>query len=99
MELAAGDVLDKESLIKALDGCFAAFYLVHSMIADPKGYTETDRQGARNMAEAAAQAKINRIIYLGGLGGRDDQATQRTPAFPPGGGPHFTIRDLFRPLF
>jgi uncharacterized protein YbjT (DUF2867 family) len=73
VELAAGDVLDKRSLFKALDDCWAAFYLVHSMIADPKGYTETDRKGARNMAEAAAKAELNRIIYLGGLGGRDDQ--------------------------
>ena len=73
VELAAGNVLDKESLFKALDGCWAAFYLVHSMVADPKGYTETDRQGARNMAEAAAKAELNRIIYLGGLGGQDDQ--------------------------
>lgn len=74
VELAAGDVLDKLSLEKALEGCWAAFYLVHSMIADPKGYTETDRQGAHNMVEAAAKAQLNRIIYLGGLGGRDDQS-------------------------
>ncbi|MBA4394942.1 MAG: DUF2867 domain-containing protein, partial [Desulfobacca sp.] len=73
VELAAGDVLDKASLEKALDGCWAAFYLVHSMIADPKGYTETDRQAAQNMVEAAAKANLNRIIYLGGLGGKDDQ--------------------------
>ncbi|MEW6184482.1 MAG: SDR family oxidoreductase [Thermodesulfobacteriota bacterium] len=72
VELAAGDVLDQVSLQKALEGCWAAFYLVHSMIADPKKYSETDRRGARNMVEAAAKAGINRIIYLGGLGGRED---------------------------
>jgi uncharacterized protein YbjT (DUF2867 family) len=72
VELAAGDVLDKPSLQKALDGCWAAFYLVHSMNADPKGYTETDRQGARNMVEAASRANLNRLIYLGGLGGEDE---------------------------
>ena len=72
VELAAGDVLDKESLIKACEGCWAAFYLVHSMNADPKGYTETDRRAAQNMAEAAAQAGLNRMIYLGGLGRQDD---------------------------
>jgi uncharacterized protein YbjT (DUF2867 family) len=72
VELAAGDVLDKESLQKALAGCWAAFYLVHSMNADPKGYTETDRQGAQNMVEAASQSELNRIIYLGGLGGQDE---------------------------
>lgn len=73
VELWAGDVLDRPSLEKALDGCFAAYYLVHSMIANPKGYSETDRLGAQNMVEAAARTKINRIIYLGGLGGQDDR--------------------------
>jgi len=72
VELAAGDVLDKESLVKACHGCGAAFYLVHSMVADPTGYTETDRRAAHNMVEAAAEAGLNRIIYLGGLGGEDD---------------------------
>ncbi|MBI5585810.1 MAG: SDR family oxidoreductase [Deltaproteobacteria bacterium] len=72
VELAVGDVLDRESLAKACQGCWAAFYLVHSLAADPKGYTETDRRAAGNMAEAAAVAGLNRIIYLGGLGGQDD---------------------------
>jgi uncharacterized protein YbjT (DUF2867 family) len=71
VELAAGDVLDKESLLKALSGCWAAYYLVHSMNADPKGYTETDRRGAETMVEAASQSELTRIIYLGGLGGQD----------------------------
>lgn len=77
VELAAGDVLDQESLRKSLTGCWAAFYLVHSMNADPKGYTETDRQGARNMVEAASRSGLNRIIYLGGLGGREDLGLSR----------------------
>lgn len=72
VELAAGDVLDKASLVQACQGCWAAFYLVHSMVADPKGYTETDRTAARNMVAAAADTGLNRIIYLGGLGGQDD---------------------------
>jgi uncharacterized protein YbjT (DUF2867 family) len=72
VELAAGDVLDRESLIKACEGVWAAFYLVHSMNADPKGYTETDRRAAQNMVEAAAKAGLNRMIYLGGLGRQDD---------------------------
>ncbi len=71
VELSAGDVLDKESLVKACQGCREAFYLVHSMVTDPKGYTETDRRAARNMVEAAAETGLNRIIYLGGLGGKD----------------------------
>ena len=72
VELAAGDVMDQASLVEACRGCWAAFYLVHSMIADPKGYTETDRTAAQNMVEAAAETGLNRIVYLGGLGGKDD---------------------------
>jgi hypothetical protein len=71
-ELAAGDVLDYESLRKAAAGCRAAFYLVHSMGADPKGFTETDRVAAQNMARAAAEAGLEHIVYLGGLGNPDD---------------------------
>ncbi len=71
-ELAQGDVLDYESLLAAAQGCRAAFYLVHSMMADPKGFSETDRAAAQNMAKAAAAAGLEHIIYLGGLGNVGD---------------------------
>jgi uncharacterized protein YbjT (DUF2867 family) len=72
VELAQGDVLDFESLGRAAQGCRAAFYLVHSMAAAVKDFAATDRQAAQNMARAAAAAGLERIIYLGGLGGEDD---------------------------
>jgi uncharacterized protein YbjT (DUF2867 family) len=68
VELTKGDVLDFESLQDAAQGCGAAFYLVHSMVADPKGFSETDRTAAQNMARAAVAAGLEHIIYLGGLG-------------------------------
>ncbi len=72
IELAKGDVLDLESLGLAAQGCWAAFYLVHSMTAAAKDFAAIDRQAAQNMAQAAAAARLDRIIYLGGLGGEDD---------------------------
>ncbi|GBC63437.1 DUF2867 domain-containing protein [Desulfonema ishimotonii] len=66
-ELAEGDVLDPESLSRACEGCRAAFYLVHSMIAAGRDFVKADRVGARNMVAAAARAGLDRIIYLGGL--------------------------------
>jgi uncharacterized protein YbjT (DUF2867 family) len=72
VELARGDVLDYDSLTRAAQGCGAAFYLVHSMLADPRTFGDTDRQGAQNMVRAAAVANLDRIIYLGGLGGVSD---------------------------
>jgi uncharacterized protein YbjT (DUF2867 family) len=64
-ELVKGDVLDAASLEAAAAGCKAAYYLVHSMIAQKDRFAEADRTAARNMT--AARAGFKRIIYLGGL--------------------------------
>ena len=65
---AAADVLDPAALAAALDGCRAAYYLVHSMVARKKGFADADRKGAFSMAAAAAAVHLERVIYLGGLG-------------------------------
>ena len=67
VELAKGDVLDRKSLETALSGCWAAYYLVHSMIAQKQKFVEADRRAAQNMVSAAEFAGIERMIYLGGL--------------------------------
>jgi uncharacterized protein YbjT (DUF2867 family) len=64
----AGDVFDLPALEAALQGCQAAFYLVHSMNPQTADFAAADRQAAQNMVAAAASAGIERIIYLGGLG-------------------------------
>jgi len=61
-----GDVADAASLRAALEGCAAAYYLVHSL--DSPDFQERDAQAARSFARAAAEAGIGRIVYLGGLG-------------------------------
>ena len=68
LELVQGDVLDREALVRAARGCRAAYYLVHSMIAQKRSYAEADRTGAENMVSAADAEGLERIIYLGGLG-------------------------------
>ncbi|MFO7686069.1 MAG: SDR family oxidoreductase [Desulfobacterales bacterium] len=67
VELVQGDVLDLESLTKAATGCWAAYYLVHSMIAQKEKFVEADRRAAHNMVKASTAAGLKRIIYLGGL--------------------------------
>ncbi len=67
IELVQGEVLDRRSLEEACRGCRAAYYLVHSMIAQKEKYVEADRQAARNMVDAAASVGLERMIYLGGL--------------------------------
>jgi uncharacterized protein YbjT (DUF2867 family) len=61
-----GDVRDKGSLVKALDGVDIAYYFIHSM-GGGKHFEKEDRDGARNFGEAARAAGVKRIIYLGGL--------------------------------
>jgi len=65
-----GDVHDAATLPSALDGCRAAYYLVHSL--DSKDFERLDAEAARAFGEAAAEAGVQRIIYLGGLGSEND---------------------------
>jgi len=76
LEMAQADVLDLESLKKAARGCRSAFYLVHSMNARHKDFAGADRKAAANMAEAAGDASMERIIYLGGLGEESDSLSK-----------------------
>ena len=77
VELVQGDVLDLESLKQAACGCRAAYYLVHSMIAQKEKFVEADRRAARNMVAAATAAGVERIIYLGGLAEAGDGALSK----------------------
>lgn len=61
------DVQEPDSLAPALEGCEAAFYLVHSLGAGAD-FVEADNAGARNFATACAEAGVGRIVYLSGLG-------------------------------
>jgi uncharacterized protein YbjT (DUF2867 family) len=70
--MAQADVLDPATLKKAAQGCWAALYLVHSMSAGHKDFAEADRKAAINMAKAADEAGMEKIIYLGGLGEESD---------------------------
>jgi len=67
VEVATGDVLRPESLAATMAGVDTAYYLVHSM-AGGEGFHERDVAAARGFAQAAAQAGVGRIVYLGGLG-------------------------------
>ncbi len=65
-EVTEADLFDVESLKDALKGCHAAYYLVHSM--QGRGdFAAKDRMAAQNMVQAAKEAGLKRIIYLGGL--------------------------------
>lgn len=65
-----GDVSDPDSVAAALEGADAAYYLVHSL--DREDFESKDAQAARIFGAAAKAAKLDRIVYLGGLG-RENQ--------------------------
>ena len=68
-EIVQGDVLDPASLDRALQSVQTAYYLVHLM-SGSKDFEKEDRQAATNFAQAARNAGVRRIIYLGGLNNR-----------------------------
>ena len=70
VEVAVGDALDAESLSQAMVGVDCAYYLIHSMGSGPD-FRDLDITAARNFAQAAKEANVRRIIYLGGLGKSD----------------------------
>jgi uncharacterized protein YbjT (DUF2867 family) len=68
VEVLTNDLDDSAALAAALQGCRAAYYLVHSMVATGGAYADHDRDLAAGFARAARDAGVSRIIYLGGLG-------------------------------
>jgi len=74
VEVVEGDLLEPDSLPPAMDVA-AAYYLVHSMHGGAD-YAERDRRAARNFRAAADEAGVERVVYLGGLGGDEDELSE-----------------------
>ena len=55
-EVMTGDVLEPESLARAMEGISAAYYLVHSM-SSAANFDELDRRGARNFAHSRSPGR------------------------------------------
>lgn len=70
VDVVAGDALEPASLVPALEGVDAAYYLIHSMGGSDE-FGERDRTLARNFGVVSAMQGVRRIIYLGGLGDPD----------------------------
>ncbi len=72
VEIAKCDLAIDDNLHEHLEGCDAAYYLIHSMEISGKEYADRDRKLAATFVKAAQRAQIQRIIYLGGLGEMGD---------------------------
>ena len=68
VEIVAGDAEQPDDVAAAVQGCTAAFYLIHSMLVAGADSSERDRRLASIFASACRDAGVKRIVYLGGLG-------------------------------
>ncbi|MBK6762860.1 MAG: SDR family oxidoreductase [Micrococcales bacterium] len=66
VEIFAGDATDPEALRRAMTGMQGAHYLMHSL-STGHGFEDQERTMATVFAEAAEQAGVQRIVYLGGM--------------------------------
>ena len=67
------DAATGEGIAPALDGAEVVYYLVHSL--GSADFEEQDRAAAETVARAAADAGVRQIVYLGGLGADDPDAS------------------------
>lgn len=68
-----GDVLSADDVAAVLDGMEVAYYLVHSL--GSPDFERQDRESARNVAAQAERAGLRQIVYLGGLGADNPDAS------------------------
>jgi uncharacterized protein YbjT (DUF2867 family) len=69
-----GDVHEAGTLRDAMERCSAAYYLVHSL--DSRDFARLDAAAARAFGTAAAEAGVQQIVYLGGLGNDADELSE-----------------------
>ena len=66
VETVTGDLLDEDSLARAMEGCDVLFHvaaLYRLWSRDKKAFDRVNVQGTRNVLEAAAKAKVERVVY------------------------------------
>lgn len=76
LEIVEASLDDPVALIAAMQGCGSAYYLIHSMAIAGEDFHRRDLELARNFVAAAVVAKLERIIYLGGLGETGDDLSE-----------------------
>jgi len=77
VDVRGGDAVSGEGLREALEGCRTAYYLIHSMgRGSGREFARRDREAAVNFGEAARDAGVERVVYLGGLGPTGPDASE-----------------------
>jgi uncharacterized protein YbjT (DUF2867 family) len=66
VDVVQADAADLAAIRAALDGVDVAYYLIHSL-GTGRRFEARDRRTALTFAQAAREAGVSRIVYLGGL--------------------------------
>lgn len=66
VEVVEADASDLDAIRAALDGTAVAYYLIHSL-GTGRSFEQRDRRTALTFAQAAREAGVGRVVYLGGL--------------------------------
>lgn len=75
VSVVEGDLLSPATLERDFEDIDVAYYLVHSLQAGSE-FASRDRDAAQNFAEAASEAGVDRVIYLGGLGETGEELSE-----------------------
>ena len=73
VEIIEGDTFNKEALKIALKDVDTAYYLIHSL--SDENYKDLDKISAQNFLDIACECGVKRIIYLGGLGVKNNSTS------------------------
>ena len=74
IEIIEGDTFSIPSLKEALKDVEVAYYLIHSL--SNENYKDLDKISAQNFLQIASECGVKRIIYLGGLGVKNENTSE-----------------------
>ena len=74
VEVIEGDTFNKEALKEALKDVEIAYYLIHSL--SNENYKDLDKISTQNFLDVAEECGVKRIIYLGGLGVKNEDTSE-----------------------
>ena len=80
VELAQGDMTDRESLRRAVDGCETVVDLVALVRGSPETYERVMIRGTRDLVDAAKAAGVRRFVLMSALG-THERSRDLTPYF------------------
>ncbi|MBI1340392.1 NAD(P)H-binding protein [bacterium] len=83
VQLVQANVRNRDSVARALEGADAAVNLVGILFErGPQSFASSQAQGARNIAELAAEAGVKRLVYVSAIGAdsKSPSAYARTKA-------------------